>query len=30
MKTIKLNDITYEIQTDYREALNEEELHWWR
>ncbi len=26
MKTIKLNDITYEIQTDYREALNEEEL----
>ena len=26
MKTIKLNDIDYEIQTDYRDALNEEEL----
>ena len=26
MKTIKLNDIDYEVQTDYRDALNEEEL----
>ena len=26
MKTIKLNDIDYEIQTNYRDALNEEEL----